>query len=154
MPYHARSLRSADAEVSSMKRAFPKIRTLLASALLVASASWGATAEQRTLEQKFDAQLQASDLQAWMKQMSSKPTHVGAPHNKANAEFVQQQMREWGWDAQIETFDVLYPTLKEHSLELLSPKKYVALLKEPMIQGDSTSAVPGMLPPYHAYGAD
>ena len=63
-----------------MKRAFPKIRTLLASALLVASASWGATAEQRTLEQKFDAQLQASDLQAWMKQMSAKPTHVGAPH--------------------------------------------------------------------------
>src|SRR5262249_41141973 len=69
----------------SMKRAFPKIRTLLASALLVGGSAWGATAEQRTLEQKFDAQLQATDLQAWMKQMSSKPTHVGAPHDKANA---------------------------------------------------------------------
>jgi N-acetylated-alpha-linked acidic dipeptidase len=113
-----------------------------------------AVAAQRALEQTFDAQLNAADLREWLQKMSAAPTHVGAPHNKANAEFVQQQMREWGWDAQIETFDVLYPTLKEHSLELLSPKKYVAVLKEPTIQGDTTSSVPGMLPPYHAYGAD
>lgn len=113
-----------------------------------------AVAAQRALEQTFDAQLNAAELREWLQKMSAAPTHVGAPHNKANAEFVQQQMREWGWDAQIETFDVLYPTLKEHSLELLSPKKYVAVLKEPTIQGDATSSVPGMLPPYHAYGAD
>ena len=94
-----------------MKRALSKIGTLLVSAVLINGAAWGATAEQRTLEQKFDAQLQAADLQAWMKQMSAKPTHVGAPHDKANAEFVQQQFRAWGWDAQIETFDVLYLSL-------------------------------------------
>ena len=137
-----------------MNRAFPKIRTLVASALVVGSAAWGATAEQRTLEQKFDAQLQASDLQAWMKQMSAKPTHVGAPHDKANAEFVQQQFRAWGWDAQIETFDVLYPTLKQHSLELVAPTRFVASLKEPPIEGDSTSTQTDGLPPYHAYGGD
>ena len=111
-------------------------------------------AEQRALEQKFDAQLQASDLQAWMKQMSAKPTHVGAPHNKANAELVQQQFRAWGWDAQIETFDVLYPTLKQHSLELVAPTRFVATLKEPPIEGDSTSTQTDGLPPYHAYGGD
>lgn len=113
-----------------------------------------AVAAQRALEQTFDAQLNAAELRDWLQKMSAAPTHVGAPHNKANAEFVQQQMREWGWDAQIETFDVLYPTLKEHSLELVSPKKFVAVLKEPVIQGDASSSVPGMLPPYHAYGAD
>ena len=32
-----------------------------------------------------------------------------------------QQFRAWGWDAQIEQFDVLYPTLKRHSLELAGP---------------------------------
>ena len=137
-----------------MKRAFPQIRTLLVSAVLVNSAAWSATAEQRTLEQKFDAQLQASDLQAWMKQMSAKPTHVGAPHDKANAEFVQQQFRAWGWDAQIETFDVLYPTLKQHSLELVAPTQFVASLKEPPIEGDSTSTQTDGLAPYHAYGGD
>jgi len=137
-----------------MKHAFPKIRTLVASALLIGSAAWGAAPEQRALEQKFDSQLQASDLQAWMKQMSAKPTHVGAPHDKANAEFVLQQFRSWGWDAQIETFDVLYPTLKQHSLELVAPTRFVASLKEPPIEGDSTSTQTDGLPPYHAYGGD
>lgn len=130
--------------------------TLLASALLVAGAASGATdpAAQRALEQKFDAQLQASDLQAWMKQMSAEPNHVGAPHDKANAEFTQQQFRAWGWDAQIETFDVLYPTLKQHSLELVAPTHFAAALKETPIEGDATSTQTSGLPPYHAYGAD
>lgn len=133
-----------------------KSRTLLAAALLAAGAASGATdpAAQRALEQKFDAQLQASDLQAWMKQMAAQPNHVGAPHDKANAEFTQQQFRAWGWDAQIETFDVLYPTLKQHSLELVAPTHFVATLKEPPIEGDSTSTQTDGLPPYHAYGGD
>ena len=109
---------------------------------------------QRDVEQEFDSQLNAVELREWLQRMSAHPTHVGAPHNKANAEFVQQQMREWGWDAQIETFDVLYPTLKEHKLELLSPTHFVAGLKEPVIAGDATSGDPGQLAPYHAYGAD
>lgn len=130
--------------------------TLFASALLVAGAASGATdpAAQRALEQKFDAQLQASDLQAWMKQMAAEPNHVGAPHDKANAEFTQQQFRAWGWDAQIETFDVLYPTLKQHSLELVAPTHFAASLKETPIAGDATSTQTSGLPPYHAYGAD
>src|SRR5918995_2745208 len=154
MPYHARSLRSAIARGPFMNRAFLRIRTLVASALLIAGAAWGATPEQRALEQKFDAQLQASDLAAWMKQMVAKPTHVGAPHNKANAELVQQQFRDWGWDAQIEIFDVLYPALKQHSLEMVAPTRYVATLKETPIEGDNTSTRTDGLPPYHAYGGD
>jgi N-acetylated-alpha-linked acidic dipeptidase len=139
-----------------MHQAFWKSCTLLASALLAAGSSWGATADtaERSLEQKFDAQLQASDLEAWMKQMSARPTHVGAPHDKENAEFTLQQFRAWGWDAQIETFDVLYPTLKQHSLELVSPTHFVATLKEPPIEGDATSTQTDGLPPYHAYGGD
>jgi N-acetylated-alpha-linked acidic dipeptidase len=137
-----------------MYRAFPKLPTLVASALLVGSAAWSAAPEQRALEQKFDAQLQAADQEAWMKQMSAKPTHVGAPHDKANAEFVHQQMRAWGWDAQIEVFDVLYPTLKQHSLEMVAPTRFVAALKETTVAGDSTSSQTDGLPPYHAYGGD
>jgi N-acetylated-alpha-linked acidic dipeptidase len=138
-----------------MHQAVSKLCTLFASALLSCGPVLGAAADaQRALEQKFDAQLQASDLQAWMKQMSAHPTHVGAPHDKANAEFTQQQMRAWGWDAQIETFDVLYPTLKQHSLELVAPTHFVASLKEPPVEGDSTSTQTDGLPPYHAYGGD
>jgi N-acetylated-alpha-linked acidic dipeptidase len=139
-----------------MHQAFWKSCTVLASALLTAASAPGATTDsaEHSLEQKFDAQLQASDLEAWMKQMSARPTHVGAPHDKANAEFTLQQFRAWGWDARIETFDVLYPTLQQHRLELVSPTHFVAALKEPPVEGDATSTQTDALPPYHAYGAD
>ena len=70
-----------------MHRAFWKSCTLVASALLAAGSAWGATADtaEHALEQKFDAQLRASDLEAWMQQMSARPTHVGATHDKENA---------------------------------------------------------------------
>jgi len=140
----------------------------MTSALLTCAAAWAEApqpasmlgflpsevAGQRALEQRFDAKLDAGDLRMWMQRMSAEPTHVGAPHNKANAEFVRQQLQSWGWDAQIETFDILYPTLEKHSLELLAPTRFTAGLKEPPIAGDATSSRTDGLPPYHAYGAD
>ncbi|WP_158883856.1 transferrin receptor-like dimerization domain-containing protein [Rhodanobacter sp. L36] len=112
-------------------------------------------AAQRSLEQRFDAQLDPADLRAWLKQMSSEPNQVGSPHDKANAEFMLAKFREWGWDAHIETFDVLYPTPKKVALELLGPKPYMALLNEPEVAGDATSAIrDGALPPYNIYGGD
>ena len=51
--------------------------------------------------------------------MAAEPNHVGSPHDKANAEFTLQQFKDWGWDAKIETFQVLYPTPKKVALELI-----------------------------------
>jgi N-acetylated-alpha-linked acidic dipeptidase len=78
-------------------------------------------AAQLSLEQRFDAQLDPADQRSWLKQMSSEPNQVGSPHDKANAEFMLAKFREWGWDAHIETFSVLYPTPKKVALELLGP---------------------------------
>ncbi|HKD53790.1 MAG TPA: transferrin receptor-like dimerization domain-containing protein [Steroidobacteraceae bacterium] len=111
-------------------------------------------ARQQSLEQRFDAQLNPQDLRDWLKNLSSEPNHVGSPHDKANAEFVRDLFRQWGWDAHIETFEVLYPTLKQHRLELIAPTKFVASLSEPVIAGDATSSRTDGLPPYNEYGAD
>ena len=112
-------------------------------------------ASQRALEKKFDARLSAADLRAWLEQMSSEPNHVGSPHDKANADFMLEKFREWGWDAHIETFYVLYPTPENEVVELVAPVKFVARLHEPELPGDRTSGkTAGALPPYHAYGAD
>jgi N-acetylated-alpha-linked acidic dipeptidase len=111
-------------------------------------------ATQAALEQRFDAQLDANQLRDWLKRMSSEANHVGAPHNKQNAEFVRDQMRAWGWSAEIEQFDVLYPTLKRHTLEMVAPTRFTATLTEPPLEGDATSARTDGMPPYHAYGAD
>jgi N-acetylated-alpha-linked acidic dipeptidase len=115
----------------------------------------GAAAAEAQLEQRFDSDLSAADLRSWMEQMSSEPNNVGSAHDKANAEFQLQKFREWGWDASIETFSVLYPTPREISVELVAPTHFVARLTEPPIAGDKTSfKVKDELPAYNVYGAD
>jgi N-acetylated-alpha-linked acidic dipeptidase len=111
-------------------------------------------AAQQSLEQRFDALLDPADQRSWLKQMSSGPNQVGSVHDKANAEFMLAKFREWGWDAHIETFSVLYPTPKKVALELLGAHPYTAVLKEPAVAGDATSNTAGALPPYNVYGGD
>jgi N-acetylated-alpha-linked acidic dipeptidase len=112
------------------------------------------TASQQALEHRFDGELNAADLSAWLKNLSSEANHLGSPHDKANAEFVRDQFKSWGWDAQIEVFYPLYPTLTQHVLELVAPTKFVASLEEPAVEGDATSTRTDGMGPYNVYGAD
>jgi N-acetylated-alpha-linked acidic dipeptidase len=117
--------------------------------------SSAAAAAEMQLEQRFDSDLSAAELRGWLEQMTSAPNHVGSPHDKANADFELAKFKEWGWDAAIETFSVLYPTPKEVSVELVAPTHFKALLSEPPIEGDRTSTqTKDELPPYNVYGAD
>ena len=112
-----------------------------------------ATGEQ-ALEQRFDSQLDPVEMTGWLKSLSSQANQVGSPHNKANAEWVRDQLRKWGWNAEIEQFDVLYPTLEHHSLELTAPTHFTAALSEPPVAGDATSARTDGMAPYNTYGGD
>lgn len=112
------------------------------------------SARQLELEQRFDALLDPADQRAWLRQMSAEPNHVGSPHGKANAEFMLAKFREWGWEARIEVFDVLYPTPEKTSLQLLGANGYTAKLREPPIPGDASTSRDGALPPYNVYGSD
>ncbi|MBI2518322.1 MAG: M28 family peptidase [Opitutae bacterium] len=113
------------------------------------------SAAQLKLEATYDAQLNPADLRGWLEQMAAEPNHVGTPHDKANAEFTLAKFKEWGWDARLEVFQVLYPTPKSVTLELVAPTRFTAKLHEPAIAGDRTSAnTKDALPPYNAYGAD
>ncbi|MHB1204052.1 MAG: transferrin receptor-like dimerization domain-containing protein [Rhodospirillaceae bacterium] len=110
---------------------------------------------QRALEAKFDAGINASDLRGWMERMSSAPNHVGSPHDKVNADFILSKFKEWGWDAHIETFYVLYPTPKTVSVEMVAPTSHKATMSEGPVTGDRTSTqVADELPPYTAFGGD
>src|SRR6202167_446831 len=111
--------------------------------------------DEQTAERQFDADLNAGELREWMRTMASEPNQVGSPHDKANAEFMLQQFREWGWDASVETFSLLYPTPRHIALQLIAPTRYTARLAEPAIKADASSGhSAGALPPYNVYGAD
>ncbi|HEY1427255.1 MAG TPA: M28 family peptidase, partial [Caulobacteraceae bacterium] len=110
---------------------------------------------ERALEAKFDAGLSAAAIDARLKLLAAAPNQVGSPHDKSNAEWVLGQLRSWGWDARIETFQVLYPTPVVELLELAGPKPFKASLSEPPVPGDASSSVrANALPPYLVYGAD
>lgn len=105
-------------------------------------------ASNSMIERTFDASLSAPDQVTWLKMLAAEPNHVGSPHNKTNAEWMLAQFKRWGWDAQIETFQVLFPTPISQAVEMGSFK---ATLTEPPIPGDSTSrfsqpVMPGYLP--------
>jgi N-acetylated-alpha-linked acidic dipeptidase len=112
-------------------------------------------AAQRALEARFDAAISREDIRANLQRMSAEPNQVGAPHNKANAEYVLSLFKSWGWDAKIETFEVLYPTPISESLELLGPNGFKATLTESPVAGDASSRqTANVLPAYVAYQGD
>lgn len=111
--------------------------------------------QERDWENKFRAIPSTDNLREYMRLMSSHPHHVGSPWDKQNAEWMLARFKEWGWDAHIENFDVLFPTPKERHLELLEPTKFVAKLQEPPLPNDPTSNQQAeQLPPYNAYSID
>lgn len=114
------------------------------------------SAAQRALETRFDAALPSpGELRAWMERLAAHPHHVGSPWGKANAEWMRDLFASWGYDARIETFDVLFPTPTRRELELTAPVRYRAKLEEPVLAQDRTSKQRAeLLPTYNAYSVD
>ena len=113
---------------------------------------------ERAWEEKFRALPVPDTIRENMKRLSARPHHVGSPYDKDNAEWMLAKFKEWGFDAQIENFYVLFPTPKERLVELLDAKgatKFTASLKEPVVPEDPTSnQASEQLPTYNAYSAD
>jgi N-acetylated-alpha-linked acidic dipeptidase len=132
---------------------------LLCTTILQAQKIMGFTdanaAKQMDWEKQFDAQLKATNQSEYMKFLTSHPHHVGSPQDKANAEYMANLFKQWGYQTEIAIYDVLFPTPKLRMLELTGNKPYKAKLDEPVLPADKTSAQKAeQLPPYNAYSAD
>jgi len=110
---------------------------------------------ERELEKKFQDAVVASNIRENMRRLSARPHNVGSAYDKDNAEWILARFKEWGFDAHIENFDVLFPTPKERIVELVAPTKFRAKLQEPALSIDPTSnQTAEQLPTYNAYSAD
>lgn len=124
-----------------------------ADSILGFSKAAGAT--ELAMEKKYDANLDAASVGKFIKELSAVPHHVGSPGGKANAEYILQKFKSWGFDAVIENFYVLFPTPKTRVLEITGGSNFKASLKEPALKEDATSGQSAMqLPVYNCYSAD
>ena len=121
---------------------------------------YGYSAESSQAERQWEEKLRAipspENLRAYMKLLSAHPHHVGSPYDKQNADWILGKFKEFGLDANIEQFDVLFPTPKERAVELVEGgPKFVAKLQEPAVAVDPTSGQQSeQLPTYNAYSID
>ncbi|MFZ0686900.1 MAG: transferrin receptor-like dimerization domain-containing protein [Terriglobales bacterium] len=124
------------------------------TSLLAGFSSQSSNAE-RNWEKKLQAGILADNLRQNMQRLSARPHHVGSPYDKENGDWILSKFKEWGFDAHIETFNVLFPTPKERVVEMIEPTQFRAKLQEPAVPGDPTSdQVAEQLPTYNAYSID
>ncbi|HKN24625.1 MAG TPA: transferrin receptor-like dimerization domain-containing protein [Candidatus Acidoferrum sp.] len=155
-----------------MKTSF---RTFLLAGLVLAAASltppksrvtaddlplYGYSAESSRTERQWEEKMRAlpdpKNLRSYMERLTAHPHNVGSPYDKDNAEWLLAKFKEFGLDAQIETFSVLFPTPKERLVELVDGgPHFTAKLQEPPVSGDPTSdQTAEQLPTYNAYSID
>ena len=117
--------------------------------------STAAPAQPQDWESRFRSIPSQENLREYMKRLSARPHHLGSPYDKENAEWILAKFKEFGFDAKIEAFDVLFPTPKERAVELLEPVRFSAALREPAENIDPTSGqMDEQLPTYNAYSID
>ena len=119
----------------------------------------GYSSQSAALESRWEKQFRdgvsAANIRENMRRLSARPHHVGSPYDKDNAQWILSKFKEWGFEAKIETFDVLFPTPKTRVLEMLQPTRFRARLQEPAVSTDPTSnQTAEQLPTYNAYSAD
>jgi N-acetylated-alpha-linked acidic dipeptidase len=109
----------------------------------------------REWEGRFTALPDPGRMREAMRLLSARPHHVGSAWGRQNAEWMVARFREWGWEAEIETFDVLFPTPKERLVEMIEPTRFRLALEEPALADDPTSGQKDeQLPTYNAYSID
>jgi len=141
----------------------PVLLVLLAATTIAALAagpdlrgySDAAARVQREWETKFRAIPDPQRLRSGMQRLSARPHHLGSPYGKDNAEWLAAQFRSYGWETQVERFDVLFPTPRERVLEMVAPTTFRAKLQEPAVSVDPTSNQQSeQLPTYNAYSGE
>src|ERR1039457_6567635 len=163
MPGCARAVPTADI-LSFMKiRLHLACLTLLLGAALAPAADApilrGYSPESARAEHDWEVMFRAipspQNLHDYLHRLSARPHHVGSPYDKDNAEWILAKFKQWGLDAHIETFEVLFPTPKSRALELVAPEHFTAKLAEPTVTVDPTSGQHDeQLPTYNAYSID
>jgi N-acetylated-alpha-linked acidic dipeptidase len=127
---------------------------LIAQSGQISGFSDASATEELKREKTFDDLISAQHIGETIRDLSSRPHNVGSPGSREVAEKIQQLFTNYGFSVHMDVYQVLFPVPKIRILEMTAPQTYHALLKEPAIKEDLSSAQEGQLPTYNAWSAD
>ena len=107
---------------------------------------------QRALEEKFLAVPDPAQAEAHHKTLTAEPHVAGSPADRRTAEYVLEQFRSYGLEAEIEEFYVLLSEPREIKLELLEPVRWSGPRPE-YVQADPASDDRRTLMGFNGYSA-
>ncbi len=108
---------------------------------------------QHEREDRAKAIPESERLRIYMEHIAAAPHPAGSPGAKTVSDYLAAQIKDWGLDVRTEDFEALMPYPTTRLLEMTSPVKFHAELKEPAIPEDPDTSQPGQLPTYNAYSA-
>jgi PA domain len=147
-----RDLKEMQKKIGGPAKAGPYVLSVIAAAIAL---TLPLAAQTAAWDARFRTIPTARNIGEYMKRMSARPHHLGSPYDKDNAEWILSKFKEWGWDARIETYDVLFPTPKERFVEMVAPTSFTLKLEEPAVADDPTSGQKNeQLPSFNAYSID
>jgi N-acetylated-alpha-linked acidic dipeptidase len=114
----------------------------------------GALPALRAREAAVQAVPATDSLSALMRRLTARPHMAGTPASREVAETMLARWRSYGLDARIEQFEAMMPVPTSQVVELLGPRRHIAVVREPALTEDPDTGHPEHLPAFAAYSAD
>jgi N-acetylated-alpha-linked acidic dipeptidase len=108
-------------------------------------------AAERQLEQKLRAIPDAARAEANLRHLTSEPHLAGTDASRRVAEWLRDQYRSYGFDAEIVTYSAWLPTPRQITLELTRPTQKTLATPEEPIDVDKDTADKRIVPAFNRY---
>ncbi len=109
---------------------------------------------ERAIEERFKQLPSTEKLREWHRFLTAEPHAPGSERNNLLARYIADRWREQGWEeVMVHRYDVLVSEPREILLEMTSPVKYRASLREDPYDQDPDTRNPGVSQGYLALSA-
>jgi N-acetylated-alpha-linked acidic dipeptidase len=110
-------------------------------------------AAEYALEEQFEKIPDPAHAEANLRHLTSEPHLAGTDASRRVAEWLRDQYRSYGLDAQIVTYNAYLPMPREAVLELVAPEKITLATPEPPLDQDRNSGDDHLPPVVNDYSA-
>ena len=108
-------------------------------------------AEERQLEAKFRKIPDVAHAQSNLRRLTSEPHMAGTDASRHVAEWLRDQYRSFGFDAEMVTYTAWMPQPREVTLELTKPQVKILATAEKPIGADKATQDKRIIPAFHSY---